>query len=63
MPNVKAQLNIRLSYQPSAECNAVGCDWAHPCSPVTRQAAKDHVRFKGHPVIIETKTVEEWEPA
>ncbi len=62
MPKAKAELNIKLAYQPSAECNAEGCHWSHPCSPKTRQAAKDHVRFAVHPVIIETKTVEEWEP-
>ena len=59
----KAELRIKLGYQPSAECNAVGCSWSHGSSAVTRQLAKDHVRFAGHPVIIETKTVEEWEPA
>lgn len=59
----KAELSIRLGMRPSAECNAEGCSWSHPCSSRTRQAAKDHVRFAGHPVIIEKKTVEEWVPA
>jgi len=60
---IKAELNIKLAYRPSAECNAEGCTWTHPSSPKTRERAKDHVRIAGHPVIIETKTIEEWEPA
>jgi hypothetical protein len=59
---IKAELRTKLAYQPSAECNAEGCTWKHRCSPSTRVAAKDHVRMAGHPVIIETLTVEEWEP-
>lgn len=58
----KAELSIKLGLQPEAECNAEGCDWSHPESRHTRQAAKEHVRSAGHPVIIETKTLEEWEP-
>jgi hypothetical protein len=60
---IRIERAIKLAYNPSAYCNAEGCLWFHNSSPNTRQAAKDHVRFKGHPVIIETKTIEEWEPA
>lgn len=53
----------KITLKPSADCNAEGCDWSHPESQHTREEAKEHVRYSGHPVIIKTETLEEWEPA
>lgn len=59
---VKVERTIKVGLRPRAECNAHGCDWQWPSSMNTREMAKDHVRTHEHPVLIETKTIEEWEP-
>lgn len=59
----RVERSLKIALRPSADCNAEGCDWTHPESQYTRDAAKEHVRDSGHPVIIKTETLEEWEPA
>lgn len=55
--------SLKIILQPSADCSAEGCDWDYPESQDARNAAKEHVRESGHPVIIKTEILEEWEPA
>lgn len=50
-----AQRLMEVSWQPYAEC--LSCTWEHPMSPVTRDRAKDHARYRNHKVRVVVEKV------